>query len=185
MIIRTLQASDAPALLAFELANRTWFEQHVAARPASFYSHPGITAHITDYLDLHHQGTMLPCVLLDAASNADTADTAGAIVGRANLRHIDRATGTAEVGYRIARDAAGRGLGSLALRHLLDAAREHYRLHTVDAWITDENPGSRRIVEKHGFVRLDLSPLPETCGDQERWAYAYRCTLAPAVHITK
>lgn len=170
MIIRMLQAADAPALLAFELANRTWFEQHVAARAPSFYSHQGIIAHITEYLDLHDQGAMLPCVLVDDG---------GVIVGRANLRHIDRAAGTGEVGYRIAHDAGGRGLGSLALRHLLDAARNDYQLRTLDAWITDDNPGSRRIVEKHGFMRLDLAPLPEICGEQQRWAYAYRCALAP------
>lgn len=167
MIIRTLQAGDAATLLGFELANRTWFEQHVAARAPSFYSRQGITAHITDYLTLHDRGTMLPCVLVDDA---------GAIVGRANLRHIDRVAGTGEVGYRIAHDAGGRGLGSLALRHLLDAARNNYQLHTLDAWITDANRGSQRIVEKHGFVRLDLAPLPELCGDEQRWAYAWRCS---------
>ena len=171
MIIRTLQAGDAPALLAFELANRRWFEQHVAARAPAFYSPAGVIAHITGYLDLHDQGTMLPCVLLDDAQT---------ITGRANLRHIDRAAGTGEVGYRIAHDAGGRGLGSLALRHLLDAARSRYQLRAIDVWITDENPGSQRLAEKHGFVRLDLAPLPELCGGEQRWAHAWRCALAPA-----
>ncbi|KQQ33535.1 hypothetical protein ASF61_10695 [Duganella sp. Leaf126] len=179
MIIRTLQANDAPALLAFELANRAWFAQHVAVRPASFYSRQGVAAHITDYLDLHRQGTLLPCVLVDAADAVDAMAGGGAIVDRANLRHIDRAAATGEVGYRIAHAAAGRGLGSLALRHLLHAARHDYQLRTVDAWITDENPGSRRLAEKHGFVRLDLAPLPERCGGVQRWAYGYRCILAP------
>ncbi|GGY78695.1 hypothetical protein ACFFTM_11055 [Pseudoduganella plicata] len=30
--IRTLQADDAAALLAFEIANRAWFEQHIEPR---------------------------------------------------------------------------------------------------------------------------------------------------------
>lgn len=175
MIIRPLRPDDAPALLAFELANRTWFEQHVAARAPSFYSLSGVTAHIADYLALHDRGAMLPCVLVDEA---------GAIVGRANLRHIDRVAGTGEVGYRIAHDAGGRGLGSLALRHLLHAARHDYHLQTIDAWITDANPNSQRIVAKHGFVRLDLAPQAETCGGEQRWAYAWRCVLALARDAT-
>lgn len=72
-------------MLAFELDNRDWFEQHVAARAPAFYTPAGVATHIQEYLDAHDHGVLLPCVLLDDD---------GAIVGRANLRHIDRVAGT-------------------------------------------------------------------------------------------
>ncbi|MET0321354.1 MAG: GNAT family N-acetyltransferase [Duganella sp.] len=158
MIIRSLQPDDAAALLAFELDNRDWFEQHVAARAPAFYTLPGVTTHITEYLDAHRAGSMLPCVLVDAD---------GRIAGRANLRHIDRTAGTAEVGYRIARAMAGRGLASLALGHLLQAARTQYGLTTLDAWISDDNPGSLKVVGKWGFARIEAEPDIAVVGGQE------------------
>ena len=78
MKIRTLQADDVARLLAFELANRAWFEQHVEARSPAFYSAAGVSAHISDYLDSYQAGIMHPCVL--------TSDDGAAIIGRANLR---------------------------------------------------------------------------------------------------
>ena len=36
--IRTLQADDVEALLAFELENRDWFERHIDSRGSAFYS---------------------------------------------------------------------------------------------------------------------------------------------------
>jgi ribosomal-protein-alanine N-acetyltransferase len=168
MTIRTLQPDDAAALLAFELDNRDWFEQHVAARSPAFYTRAGVTTHITDYLDAHRVGAMLPCVLVDAT---------GSIVGRANLRHIDRAAGTAEVGYRVARTMAGRGLASLALGHLVQAARTQYGLTRLDAWISDDNPGSLKVVGKWGFVRIASAPQIAVVRGQDSPAYLYRCVL--------
>lgn len=168
MIIRHLQADDAAALLAFELDNRDWFEQHVAARSPAFYTPASVAAHIQEYRDAHDQGTLLPCVLLDDD---------GAIVGRANLRHIDRVAGTGEVGYRIALSAGRRGLGSLALAHLLDAARTQYGLTALHAWVSDQNPGSKKIVEKQGFVRIDAPPEMALVRGRDDPAWLYCCAL--------
>lgn len=168
MMIRQLQPDDAAALLAFELDNRDWFEQHVAARTPAFYTLHGVATHIQEYLAARDQGTLLPCVLVDDD---------GAIVGRANLRHIDRMARTAEVGYRIARDAGRRGLGSLALAHLLAAARTQYGLAALHAWVSDDNPGSKKIVEKQGFVRLDATPEMALVRGREDPAWLYRCAL--------
>ncbi|NVM75309.1 ribosomal-protein-alanine N-acetyltransferase [Duganella sp. SG902] len=170
MKIRTLQVDDVERLLAFELANRAWFEQHVEARSPAFYSRAGVGAHIADYLDSHNAGAMHPCVL--------TSDDGAVIVGRANLRHIDRAAGTGEVGYRIAHSEARKGLGSLALEHLVELARAQYGLRVLSAWISPRNLGSRRILEKYGFTRDALAaPHVVQVNGEEHASHLYQCHL--------
>lgn len=170
MKIRTLQADDVERLLAFELENRSWFEQHVEARAPAFYSADGVTAHIADYLNSHAAGSMHPCVL--------TSDDGSAIVGRANLRRIDHAAGSGEVGYRIARSHARQGLGSLALEHLMELARTQYRLRILNAWISQQNLGSRRILEKFGFSRDALAaPHVVQVNGEDHTSHLYQCHL--------
>lgn len=140
--IRTLQADDAAALLAFEVANRAWFEQHIEPRDAAFYSPQGVAAHIAAYLTGHAEGTWHPFVLEDAA---------GRVVGRANLKDIDRAAGTAEIGYRIAQDACGQGLATLAVRHLVREAVSRWQLTQLVANVYADNVGSRKVLARCGF----------------------------------
>lgn len=147
--LRTLAPGDAGALLAFELANRAWFERHVEARDPAFYSADGVARHIAHYLDGHASGAWHPCVLLDAD---------GRIVGRANLKDIERAEGSAEVGYRIAHEQTGKGLASFALQSLVELARAHWQLSELRAEITNANQGSAAVLRKCGFVHARALP---------------------------
>ncbi|MQA20987.1 GNAT family N-acetyltransferase [Rugamonas rivuli] len=144
IIIKTLQAQDAAPLLQFELENRAWFEQHIAPRDEAFYTPQGVQRHIDQYLDGYAKGTWHPCLLLDAS---------GRIVGRANLKDIDSTTASAEAGYRIARDAAGQGLATRALLHLVALAQQQWRLQHLLAYVTDNNPASARVLNKCAFVQ--------------------------------
>ena len=169
MNIRTLQADDGERLMAFEMENRDWFEQHVEARAPRFYSPEGVAAHIADYLRDYAAGVMHPCVLVDDD---------GAIIGRANLRRIDKAAGTGEVGYRIAHSQARKGLASGALQHLQQLARERYGLRMLNAWIAEENLGSRRVMEKCHFTRATLTPpVTVTVNGARRDSHLYQCHL--------
>lgn len=170
MKIRTLQADDVERLLAFELENRSWFEQHVEARDPSFYSHAGVAAHIADYLSSHAAGAMHPCVL--------TSDDGTAIIGRANLRHINREAGTGEVGYRIAHSEARKGLASGALMHLQELARVQYGLRILNAWISEQNAGSRRVMDKCSFTRDALAaPVVVQVNGADHASHLYQCRL--------
>lgn len=170
MKIRTLQADDVGRLLAFETDNRAWFEQHVEARDPAFYSLAGVAAHIAEYLDEHAAGAMHPCVL--------TSDDDAAIIGRANLRRIDRQAGSGEVGYRIAHDQARKGLGSQALLHLQELARTQYGLRILNAWISPQNLGSRRVLEKCGFTRDALAaPVTVQVNGADHTSHLYQCHL--------
>jgi RimJ/RimL family protein N-acetyltransferase len=167
--IRTLQADDAPALLEFELANRDWFERHINPRPPGFYSLQGVASHIADYLERHAAGSWHPCVAVDAA---------GRIIGRANLKDIDRDAGSAEIGYRVAQYATGQGLATRALEHLVGLAANHWRLQEVFARVTVNNAASARVLAKCGFVRREL--LPRMAQVDGAWVDGHRFVLTLA-----
>ena len=165
MQIRTLTIADAAALLEFELANRDWFESQVDARAPDFYNLPGVAAHIGNYLARHAAGTMHPCLLLEDD---------GAIVGRCNLKDIDRIGGRAEVGYRIAASAIGRGLAGTALAHLMELAYGRWELRGLDAHVTIANAASARVLERAGFSLAGPSPIVAVVAERQLACLHYR-----------
>lgn len=144
ILIRTLLPEDAAPLLQFERENRAWFEQHIAPRAPEFYTQQGVRRHIEQYLDGYANGSWHPCVILDGQ---------GRIVGRANLKDIDRQAGSAEAGYRIASDQTGKGLATQALHHLIALAEQRWRLRWLQAYVADGNAASARVLNKCGFVQ--------------------------------
>ncbi|MGF6221323.1 GNAT family N-acetyltransferase [Pseudomonas frederiksbergensis] len=160
--IRTLQSTDAEALLAFEMDNREWFERFIDARDAAFYTVQGVTDHIAAYLSGFTAGTWHPFVLEEAG---------GTIVGRANLKGIDMSERSAEVGYRIAQSACGRGLATLAVRHLIQEAQLHWNLKQLVANVYAGNMGSAKVLEGCGFL---IEPLSR----QETTEHEYRFDLS-------
>ncbi|HEY0063347.1 MAG TPA: GNAT family N-acetyltransferase, partial [Telluria sp.] len=135
--IRTLTREDAQALYQFEMANRKWFEQHIDPRGDAFYTQDAVRRHVIELVDAHTRGQWHPCVL---------EEESGAIVGRANLKAIDIVAGRAEVGYRIAGTHTGRGLATRGLRHLIELAREQWKLKTLTAVATEQNKASYAVL---------------------------------------
>ncbi|MGF6514357.1 ribosomal-protein-alanine N-acetyltransferase [Pseudomonas sp. BT76 TE3572] len=154
--IRTLQSTDAEALLTFEVDNREWFERHIDARGAAFYSVQGVTEHIAAYLADHAAGIWHPFVIEDAD---------GQIVGRANLKDIDTSARSAEVGYRIAQSACGQGLATLAVKHLIQQAQLRWNLKQLAANVYAENIASAKVLKRCGFLIEQVSRQAGT--DQE------------------
>lgn len=142
--IRILHRDDAGPLLAFEQANRAWFERHIDSRPDDFYSTEGIHAHVRQFLDEHEQERLHPCVIVDED---------GHLIGRANLKEIDAQAKTAEVGYRIGEQQAGKGLATAALRFLISLAQDEWQLASLCAYAIDGNAASIRVLERCGFVQ--------------------------------
>lgn len=166
--LRTLALADAPALLRFELENRAWFEQHIEARPAAFYSLDGVQAHIAELLAQQARGEAHPLLIVDGA---------GQILGRANLKAIDAAAGSAELGYRVGEAQTGQGLASLAVGELLVLARGRWGLRVLQAFVSEANPASARVLEKHGFERAERHPGLAHVQGREIDCYRYQRAL--------
>jgi ribosomal-protein-alanine N-acetyltransferase len=77
----------------------------------------------------------------------------GTLIGTCTLLHVDRAHRRAEVGFALARDAWGRGLGTEALTVLMAFAFETLDLHRLEADVDPRNERSLRLLERQGFKR--------------------------------
>jgi [ribosomal protein S5]-alanine N-acetyltransferase len=155
--IRRVTAADAPALLAFELTHRAYFESWVNARDPGFYSEQGVAAAIA------------------AAEAAWAADQAfqylivedGRIVGRVNLTAVRRAHfHCADLGYRIGEHDGGRGVASRAVALCLEQAFGTHGLGRVEAIARPENKGSIRVLERNGFRQFGRSRRSFELGGQ-------------------
>jgi [ribosomal protein S5]-alanine N-acetyltransferase len=73
---------DLDDLFAFEIANRSFFEAHINARPADYYSREGVAAAID---------AAISDATKDKAYQFLARDDHGVLIGRVNLTHVRRA----------------------------------------------------------------------------------------------
>ena len=150
IVLAPVGHADCAALLAFELANRAFFEAHINARAATYYSVPHVTQAIQAAID-------------DAAADrgyqflVKLAD--GAIAGRINLRDVVRTNvQTAMLGYRIGAAQSGKGYASAAVHALLDMAFGPLGFHRILANARANNHGSVRVLLRNGFRQCGNAP---------------------------
>ena len=75
-------------------------------------------------------------------------------IGGVGLRHVDRVNGSAEVSIFITDPSSwSKGLGTDAMRALLDFAFGEMRLERIWLRVFDYNPRAVRSYEKVGFVK--------------------------------
>ena len=139
--LELLQPGHAAALLAFEWENRVHFAASVPDRGDQFFS--GFDERFAQLLAWQGAGTDYFHVLVAED---------GEIVGRVNLVRIE--DGSAELGYRIAQKAAGRGLATAAVGRVVDLAADTYALCRLHAQVALANEASRKVLERNGFVAL-------------------------------
>lgn len=156
--LKRLRAGHAPAVLAFELANRAYFAASVPDRGDDFFD--AFTDRYSALLAEQDAGISDFYVLVAED---------GSVLGRFNLYDLEN--GTAELGYRVARQAAGRGVATATVRHLCRLAVVRHGLHTLRAGTSRENVASQRVLIKAGFVRIDPADVG---GESGPW---YQCDL--------
>ncbi|MGH2441861.1 MAG: GNAT family N-acetyltransferase [Chloroflexota bacterium] len=137
--LQLLRADHAPALLAFEQENRSYFAASVPDRGDAYFA--TFAERHRELLAWQADGTGFFHVLIEED---------GTIVGRVNLAHV--AGGSAELGYRIAERAAARGLATAAVRQVCALAVAEYGLRVLYADARVENAGSRTVLIRTGFV---------------------------------
>ncbi|MFJ3235671.1 GNAT family N-acetyltransferase [Streptomyces sp. NPDC086787] len=137
--LQPLRPDHAPALLAFERANRAYFAASVPDRGDDYFAR----------FDEHHRALLAEQDTGACRFHLLIGD-AGEILGRVNL--LDLADGTADLGYRIAQHAAGRGLATAAVRQVCALAAGTYRLTALRAATTVDNTASRAVLARNGFT---------------------------------
>lgn len=146
--IRALQPDDVEAVLQFELAHKSFFEQSIEARPDEFYQPEAVKQHIAEFLLLKQQALALPTLIFN---------TDNELIGRANVKDIDQLTKSAYVGYRIAEHWCGKGVASFALYELIQLAKQ-MGLMVLLACVSTENRASMQVLKKAGFQQMETIP---------------------------
>ncbi|MFF4738270.1 GNAT family N-acetyltransferase [Streptomyces sp. NPDC001262] len=161
--LEQLHAGHAPAVLAFELANRAWFAAAISDRGDEFFDR--FTERLGALLADQEAGIGAFYVLV---AEDDT------VLGRFNLYDIQN--GTAELGYRVAQHVAGRGVATASVRELCRLAAARHGLHTLRAATSHDNAASRRVLAKAGFVPIGPAGPADLGGRSGTW---YRRDLQP------
>ncbi|WP_448568961.1 GNAT family N-acetyltransferase [Thalassotalea ganghwensis] len=135
MHFESLGQHHAPALLTFELKNKAYFEAFIAAREQGFYTTHGISQHIDQLANTNNQRAF---ILLSQ----------GEIIARANLKEI--VNSQAEIGYRVAQQASGKGIATLCVNHLINEAST-LSIALLNAFVMDNNKASEHVLKKNNF----------------------------------
>ena len=137
--LQLLRADHAAAVLAFELANRGYFAAFISDRGDEYFDQ--FTERHNALLAEQEAGRCACYVLVGEDDS---------VLGRFNLYEIK--DGTAELGYRVAQRAAGRGVATATVRELCRLAASRHGLRTLRAATTRDNVASQKVLAKAGFV---------------------------------
>jgi [ribosomal protein S5]-alanine N-acetyltransferase len=162
--LQRLHADHAAAVLAFELENRAYFAAFISDRGDEFFEQ--FAGQHSAMLAEQEAGISAFYVLVAED---------GSVLGRFNL--YDIGDGTAELGYRVAQHAAGRGVATATVRELCRLAVARHGLHTLRAATSRENAASQKVLTKAGFVPVGPADPAHIGGKQGTW---YQRDLAAA-----
>lgn len=154
--LQLLNAGHAPAVLAFELANRAYFAASISDRGDDFF------AQFTDRYNAllaEQEAGMCASYVLVAED--------GSVLGRFNLVGIE--DHSAELGYRVAQHMAGRGVATATVRELCRLAAARHGLRTLRAATAHQNVASQKVLTKAGFVAVGPADPAHLGGKPGTW----------------
>jgi ribosomal-protein-alanine N-acetyltransferase len=159
--LKQLHPDHASAVLAFELANRTYFAASISDRGDDFFDQ--FTDRYNAALAEQEDGVCAFYVLVDED---------GSVLGRFNLYDLE--DGTARLGYRVAQRVAGRGVATSTVRELCRTAAAVHGLRTLRAATSHDNAASQKVLVKAGFVPTGPAAPADLGGESGTW---YQCDL--------
>ncbi|SNY75595.1 GNAT family N-acetyltransferase [Paractinoplanes atraurantiacus] len=179
--LERLHADHAPAVLAFELANRAYFAASVSDRGDDYFDRfaEGYAALLAE----QETGACAFYVLVAAdgpvlgRSNLYDIEDHSAVLGRFNLYDIE--DDSAVLGYRVAQHVAGRGVATAAVRDLCQLAAAELGLRTLRAATSAQNIASRKVLIKAGFAEAGPADPAHLGGKPGTW-YQRELALQPA-----
>ena len=160
--LQRLDAGHAPAVLAFELANRDYFAAFISDRGDEFFD---------QFADRH--SALLAEQQAGIGAYYVLVAEDGSVLGRFNLFGLE--DGTARLGYRVAQHVAGRGVATATVRELCRLAAARHGLRTLRAATARENAASQKVLAKAGFVPVGPADPADLGGKPGTW---YRRDLA-------
>ena len=154
--LQRLRTDHASAVLDFELANRAYFAASIPDRGDEFFEH--FTA--------RHQALLTDQQAGVGAYHVLVAED-GSVLGRFNLHFVE--DGSAELGYRVAQHAAGRGLATATVGELCRLAAAQYGLRRIRAATSLQNAASQKVLIKAGFLPVGPADPADLSGKPGTW----------------
>jgi ribosomal-protein-alanine N-acetyltransferase len=154
--LQRLQAGHAPAVLAFELANRAYFAASISDRGDEFF----------DQFTDRHRALLAEQEAGVCAFYVLVAED-GSVRGRFNLYDLE--DGTAKLGYRVAQHVAGHGVATATVRELCGLAAARHGLRTLRAATARNNAASQKVLTKAGFVPVGPADPADLGGKPGTW----------------
>jgi ribosomal-protein-alanine N-acetyltransferase len=154
--LQRLRADHASAVLDFELANRAYFAASISDRGDEFFEQ--FTERHDALLTEQQSGVGAYHVLVAED---------GSVLGRFNLIFV--VDGSAELGYRVAQHAAGRGLATATVSELCELATAQYGLRKVRAATSLQNAASQKVLTKAGFLAVGPADPADLGGKPGTW----------------
>jgi ribosomal-protein-alanine N-acetyltransferase len=154
--LQPLRADHGPAILAFESENRAYFAASISDRGDEYFEHFG-ERHQT-LLAEQEAGTGAFYVLVDGD---------GSVLGRFNLYFGEERT--ADLGYRVAQRATGRGVATATVGEMCSVAATRHGVRTLRAAVSSGNVASQRVLVSAGFAEVGPADPSELGGKQGSW----------------
>ena len=154
--LQRLHADHASAVLEFELANRAYFAASISDRGDEFYE---------QFTERHH--ALLAEQQAGVGAYHVLVAEDGSVLGRFNLVFVE--DGSAVLGYRVAQNAAGRGLATATVRELCELATAQYGLRKVRAATSLQNAASQKVLTKAGFLAVGPADPADLGGKPGTW----------------
>ena len=154
--LQPLRAAHAPAILAFETANRAYFRAFISDRGDEYFEH------FTERLDV---------LLADQEAGVGAfyvlVDEDGSVLGRFNLELVGDRVGV--LGYRVAEHVAGRGVATATVRDVCSLAASRHAIRVVRAATSHANVASQRVLLNAGFTEVGPADPSDIGGQQGSW----------------
>ncbi|MCZ1019828.1 GNAT family N-acetyltransferase [Streptomyces noursei] len=161
--MKRLHADHAPAVLAFELANRIYFAASISDRGDDFF----------DQFPDRYNASLAEQEAGSCAFYVLVAED-GSVLGRFNLYDLE--DGTARLGYRVAQQVADRGVATATVQELCQLAAARHGLRTLRAATSHDNVASQKVLTKAEFFPVGPAAPADLGGKSGTW---YQRDLQP------
>ena len=146
--VRRARVGDAAVLAELYQRNADWLAPWEPLRPADWATETAQRQHLERAVRTTDDGRGFVGLI----------EVSGAVVGRVNLNNVVRGVfDSADLGYWVAEDAAGQGVATRAVRHVLTVAFGPLHLHRVQAGTLLDNGASQKVLEHNGFEVIGVA----------------------------
>jgi ribosomal-protein-alanine N-acetyltransferase len=147
--LRPVRLADASDLARIYRENKAFMARYDPPRNDSFFTEEGQRVELEQAVAQAAVGARFRYVILDGDE----------VVGMISMSNLVRGPfQSANLGYWVAEQHNGRGVGTRAVALVIEAAFQEHGLHRLEAGTLLDNVASQRVLRKNGFEEIGIAP---------------------------